>query len=790
MAPIVRKPGLWVSAWFAFSTIIVLWVDAGYCFNRPRSMPGGDLAWIWAPYNMVPYAAVDYIYGLPSLERGDGFPNAQALMNVFEAILNVEYLYLRHYSSRNSKLQPGQKEHNYHGHAPLVGFAATVMTCSKTLLYFWQDYFCGWCCTGHNSRWLFWTSFVAPNVTWIVVPAIVATALGRFMTEALNREYATQVAFEEHTALRQSVAAPADAKGDAKAPSEVTEADMVFTPIGRTCMVVGHNRLAASRVLSLLEAEADVITASEQEDELSEELRYRIKTGQIDYLKLDPLLEGSGWSALLKSHRVALLCVTDTLIASFRRSARSAEFIAIAASSLNIPLNISDQPRLSTFNFPSVHRFPGIAGPSSLQIAVSTNGNGCRLNARIRRDIVSRLPPDVGRATDPDTPLNAAVPQLDTPSLLNQAAFELRAVETEDEDEQLRRMRWVHQMSEYYSYEALGRMGEGDIERALGTWERKAADGGLPHHEGAVEGASTVQREEKEGGRIYLVGSGPGHPGLLTVAAATILRTATVILSDKLVPAEILALIPKTIELHIAKKFPGNNEGAQNEMMELALTAARRGETVVRLKQGDPFVYGRGGEEVLYFRQNGFECTLIPGVSSALAGPLMMGIPVTQRGVAESLILCTGVGRAGKSVQLPGYVRSRSLALLMGVARIQQIVDVLTNPAGSGRDGAAYPRNLPIAVIERASSPDQRAILSTLEHIEEALKSMEERPPGMMLIGWAVLALEGEGRVDVLDREEEGDGEVVRGWMDGQRWKVREGLGSEWAKLEGMGVVI
>ena len=100
-------------------------------------------------------------------------------------------------------------------------------------------------------------------------------------------------------------------------------------------------------------------------------------------------------------------------------------------------------------------------------------------------------------------------------------------------------------------------------------------------------------------------------------------------------------------------------------MMDEALDGARSGEVVVRLKQGDPFVYGRGGEEVLFFRENGFEPTVIPGVSSALAGPSMVGIPVTQRGVAESLVLCTGVGRQGKAVQLPGYIKSRTLLVLM-----------------------------------------------------------------------------------------------------------------------------
>jgi uroporphyrin-III C-methyltransferase len=178
---------------------------------------------------------------------------------------------------------------------------------------------------------------------------------------------------------------------------------------------------------------------------------------------------------------------------------------------------------------------------------------------------------------------------------------------------------------------------------------------------------------------------------------------------------------------------------------------------------------------------------VIPGVSSALAGPLMMGIPVTQRGVAESFTLCTGVGRQGKAVQLPGYVKSRTLVVLMGVARIAQVVSVLTAPDAQGRDGAAFPRHLPIAIIERASSPDQRVILSTLEHIQAALESVEQRPPGMMIVGWAALCLEGEGRVDILDMEKGDEGvesreekHVVERWMGGERWKIREGLPVEW----------
>lgn len=201
-------------------------------------------------------------------------------------------------------------------------------------------------------------------------------------------------------------------------------------------------------------------------------------------------------------------------------------------------------------------------------------------------------------------------------------------------------------------------------------------------------------------------------------------------------------------------------------------------------------VYGRAGEEVLYFRSHGFEPLVIPGVSSALAAPTFAGIPVTQRGVAESFIVCTGVGRKGKEVQLPGYERSRTLVVLMGVARLQQVINTLVNETGTEgrRDGRAYPPHLPIAIIERASMPDQRVISSTLKDIVRALESNgEQRPPGMMIIGWAVLALSDKGDVGVLEEgAEKYDEARVQGWLGGPAglsWKVREGIETGWEGL-------
>jgi len=180
---------------------------------------------------------------------------------------------------------------------------------------------------------------------------------------------------------------------------------------------------------------------------------------------------------------------------------------------------------------------------------------------------------------------------------------------------------------------------------------------------------------------------------------------------------------------------------------------------------------------------------VIPGVSSALAAPTFAGIPVTQRGVAESLILCTGVGRKGKEVQLPAYERARTLVILMGVARLSQVIDALIDTSGANkrREGQAYPPHTPIAIIERASMPDQRVISSTLKDIVKALDSNgEQRPPGMMIIGWAVLALNGQGDMGVLDDSGETQDEArVQRWLGNGslRWIVREGLETGWEDL-------
>ncbi|KAI0075607.1 hypothetical protein K474DRAFT_1664045 [Panus rudis PR-1116 ss-1] len=152
------KRHTWVSLWFLVTIPVIFW-DAGYCFMRPRSMVGGDLHWIWKPYAL--YQDIDYVYGIPALQRGDGFTNAQSLLNLVENFMNIFYLYLAHVAQSPV--------------APLLGFASVTMTLSKTVLYWAQEYYCGGCSVGHNDLKTLIVYWVIPNGLWLVVPSLILT---------------------------------------------------------------------------------------------------------------------------------------------------------------------------------------------------------------------------------------------------------------------------------------------------------------------------------------------------------------------------------------------------------------------------------------------------------------------------------------------------------------------------------------------------------------------------------------------------------------------------------------
>jgi len=230
-------------------------------------------------------------------------------------------------------------------------------------------------------------------------------------------------------------------------------------------------------------------------------------------------------------------------------------------------------------------------------------------------------------------------------------------------------------------------------------------------------------------GKIFLVGAGPGSPSLLTLAAFTAIRQADLILSDKLVPEQVLSIIPKHIQVEIARKFPGNADTAQEELLHKGYNALVQGKNVVRLKQGDPYIFGRGGEELEFFRNSGFEPVVIPGISSALAAPLFASIPLTQRDISSQVVICTGTGKAGKPPALPAFSWDCTYVFLMSLHRLSSLVDSMSK--------AKWPSSVPCAIVERASCSDQQILYIPLEKVVETFALFDSQPPGLLVVGAA-----------------------------------------------------
>jgi uroporphyrin-III C-methyltransferase len=232
-------------------------------------------------------------------------------------------------------------------------------------------------------------------------------------------------------------------------------------------------------------------------------------------------------------------------------------------------------------------------------------------------------------------------------------------------------------------------------------------------------------------GTVYLVGAGPGDPGLLTLRGAEVLRRAEVVVYDRLAPDALLDLAPARAERIDAGKIPGRSTINQAEINRLLVDRARRGRTVVRLKGGDPFVFGRGGEEALACARAGVRFEIVPGVSSAVAAPAYLGIPVTHRGVSSSFAVITGTTASGEAVDLDGVAAgAETLIVLMAVGKLAAICEALVRARGSARE--------PAALIEWAATSRQRSVVSTLGELPQAASDAGLAAPSTLVVGRVV----------------------------------------------------
>src|SRR5213082_2329993 len=241
-------------------------------------------------------------------------------------------------------------------------------------------------------------------------------------------------------------------------------------------------------------------------------------------------------------------------------------------------------------------------------------------------------------------------------------------------------------------------------------------------------------QEQSSSGRVYLVGAGPGDPELITLKALRCLRMADVVVYDRLISPCLLDEARSEAERVFVGKEPGCHSMKQEKINALLITYARQGHTVVRLKGGDPFVFGRGGEEALALADAGIPFEIVPGVSSAIAVPAYAGIPVTHRDLASSVTIVTG---HQQHTNTPAAVNWEQLAKLEGTLVIMMGVETLGQISQRLLAGGLSLAT-PAAVIQQGTVPQQKVVTGTIENILERATAARIKSPAVIVIGAVV----------------------------------------------------
>ncbi|MBN1213597.1 MAG: uroporphyrinogen-III C-methyltransferase [candidate division Zixibacteria bacterium] len=236
-------------------------------------------------------------------------------------------------------------------------------------------------------------------------------------------------------------------------------------------------------------------------------------------------------------------------------------------------------------------------------------------------------------------------------------------------------------------------------------------------------------------GKVYLVGAGPGDPDLITLKGKSLLQSCDAVVYDNLIPLELLVALPEETEKYYVGKKAGRHTLPQEEINVLMVKLAREGKDVVRLKGGDPIVFGRGGEEAEFLRENDIKYEIVPGVTAGVAGPAYSGIPVTERNQSSFVMFLTGHKADEKeltSVPWEWVARAENgtLVVYMGVNEIEEITARLLK-AGMAPD-------MPVAVIERGTFPTQRTIIANVKQLPEKVKDANINPPAIFVFGKVV----------------------------------------------------
>ena len=480
---------------------------------------------------------------------------------------------------------------------------------------------------------------------------------------------------------------------------------MTFYPVflnlrGRRAVVIGGGAVAEQKVRGLLAAGAHVTVVSPETT-----------------VGLSTLAAENGIELRRRPYRAGDLAGAWLAIAATDDRTVNASVWA-EAERAGVPLNAVDDVEHCSFIAPAIHR------EGDITVAVSTSGKSPALAARLRRRIANMIGGAEARfcallgELRPD--LAARVPDARTRTALWYRIVDSDAIEFVRRGDEKGARTWIDELVTEV----------GPLESRLKPRLGPAAEGALPVY-GQSRAASSLA--DSEPGVVYLVGAGPGDPGLITARGLEILRSADVLVYDRLVAPSLVAEAPPGAECVFVGKRPhgGKGDRAQDEINALLVDRARRGLTVVRLKGGDPFVFGRGAEECEALHAAGVPFHVVPGVTSAVAVPAAAGIPVTHRRLASAFAVVTGHECDGVSnLDWESLARVPTLVVLMGLSALPEITARLL---AHGADP-----DTPAAVIASGTLPAQRTVVATLATLADRIAEEGLEPPATVVIGEVV----------------------------------------------------
>lgn len=442
-----------------------------------------------------------------------------------------------------------------------------------------------------------------------------------------------------------------------------------FNIQNRHCVVIGGGDVATRKVNMLLKANAAITLYS---PEICHELQDLAETKKINFIQTNFAPNHLHGACLV-------IAATDDEAVNMA--------VSVAAKAQNIPVNVVDAPDLCTFTMGS------IIDRSPVVIAISSEGNAPVLARYIRTKIETMLPASYGRIAS--------------------IAGEFREqVKAKFATTQLRRRFWEGVLQ--------GPM----VERVLSGQEQAARE----LLQNILNNADATANK----GEVFLVGGGPGDPDLLTFRALRLMQQCDVCVYDKLVSPEVMELVRRDAELIFVGKSRDQHTMPQEEINDLLAKLALQGKRVLRLKGGDPFIFGRGGEEIETLMQHGVPFQVVPGITAANGVSSYAGIPLTHRDYAQACLFITGHLRDGTvDLDWQAMVRPKqTVVIYMGLVGLNQICEKLIEHG--------LPATTPAAVVQQGTTPRQKVVTATLQDLADKVEAAKLKPPSLIIVGEVV----------------------------------------------------